>query len=235
MEPGRIVRRGDAENTATRGLVELVISASPRSRVSVSLVDETHMPPGGRQVGRLIVLSGPSGSGKSTVIARALAAGGLKARLAVSATTRPPRPGEHDGVHYHFWSHEQFDQGVRAGRFLEWADVHGNRYGTLRDEVEPFLRQGVCVVLEIDVQGARQVKQRHPECLMVFLSASSLAEYERRLRRRGTEQEPALARRLAAVQRELEAAGEYDVQLINDDLDHAVEQFRQLLQRCGGE
>ncbi len=190
--------------------------------------------PGKARQGRLIVLSGPSGSGKSTVIARALAAG-AKARLAVSATTRRPRPGEQDGVDYHFWSPERFEQGVRAGEFLEWAEVFGNRYGTLRSEVESYLRQGTCVVLEIDVQGARQVRQRHPECLTVFVRSNSLAEYERRLRRRGTEDESSLARRLEAIESELAAGGEYDEQIINDDLNHAVKQFRDLVERCGGE
>jgi guanylate kinase len=184
--------------------------------------------------GRLVVLSGPSGSGKSTVVARALSAGDVRARVAVSATTRPPRPGEHDGVDYHFWTPRQFEQGVREGRFLEWAEVHGNRYGTLKSEVEPFVRQGLCVILEIDVQGARQIRRQYPDCLMVFLRTSSLAEYERRLRQRGTEDEPAIRRRLAAVEAELAAADEYDVYVINDDLESAVTQLRELLKSCGG-
>lgn len=187
-----------------------------------------------RPLGRLIVLSGPSGSGKSTVIARALSAVATPVRLAVSATTRPSRPGEIDGVHYHFWPRQRFEQAVRDGEFLEWADVFGNLYGTLKSEVQPFRERGQDVVLEIDVQGARQIHARVPDCLMVFLRSSSLAEYERRLRGRGTEDEASLKRRLAAVERELAAAGEYDVQIINDDLETAVARFRALLQPSGG-
>lgn len=183
---------------------------------------------------KLIVLSGPSGSGKSTVVAHALAAGDLPARSSVSATTRPPRPGEVDGVHYHFWSPQRFAEGVRGGEFLEWAEVHGQRYGTLRREIEAGAEQDQCVILEIDVQGARQVRRQYPDCLMVFLRTSSLEEYERRLRRRRTEDEAALQQRLAGAKKELACAGEYDVEIVNDHLEQAVQQFRDLLRRCGG-
>lgn len=183
-----------------------------------------------RQSGRVIVLSGPSGSGKSTVVARTLGSGNLPVRLSVSATTRQPRPGEVDGAHYHFWSAEQFDRAVQNGEFLEWADVHGHRYGTLRTEVEPYLRQGTDVLLEIDVQGARQIIRHYPDALLVFLRTSSLDEYERRLRGRGTEDEATIQRRLAAARRELDAIDEYNVQLINDNLDEAVREFRKILQ-----
>lgn len=183
---------------------------------------------------KLIVLSGPSGSGKSTVIARALAPGGLPVHLAVSATTRPPRPGEIDGVHYHFWTPERFEQAIRNGELLEWAEVHGYRYGTLRNEVEAGLQQGRCVLLEIDVQGARQIRRQYPNSLTVFLRTSSLEEYERRLRQRHTEEEAAIQRRLAVAQQELACAQEYDVELINDQLDEAVRAFREILARCCG-
>ena|SRR5438445_4848021 len=175
--------------------------------------------------GPLIIVSGPSGSGKSTVIARLLedmAEAALPLHLSVSATTRRPRPGEKAGVHYHFWAEEQFDRAVAAGEFLEWATVHGARYGTLRSEVESYREQGSGVLLEIDVQGAAQIRARYPDSVSIFLRASSLAAYEQRLRRRGTESEEAIRRRVAAAQRELENSGKYDHEVINDDLDKAV-------------
>src|SRR5262245_32854062 len=111
----------------------------------------------------LIILSGPSGSGKSTVICGLLAPGDLRLRLSVSVTTRPPRPGERDGVHYYFWTRERFEAERAAGGFLEWAEVHGNCYGTLRREVEPYREQGWGVILDIDVQGAAQVRVQCPD------------------------------------------------------------------------
>src|SRR5207245_8140581 len=139
--------------------------------------------------GPLIIVSGPSGSGKSTAIARLLddmAKAALALHLSVSATTRPPRPGEQDGVHYHFWTKERFDRAVAAGEFLEWANVHGAQYGTLRSEVDAPREQGIGVILDIDVQGAAQIRQCCPEHVSVFLRSSSLAAYEERLRKRGT-------------------------------------------------
>lgn len=184
--------------------------------------------------GKLIVLSGPSGSGKSTVVRRLLAAGDVPLRLSVSATTRPPRPGETDGKQYHFWTRPQFDHAIARGAFLEWADVYGQRYGTLKDEVDPFLVQGINVLLEIDVQGAQQVKRLRPDCVMVFLRTSSLAEYAKRLRQRQTEDEASLARRIQAAEAELAHAALYDYQVINDDLDAAVQALRTIVLGCGG-
>jgi guanylate kinase len=184
--------------------------------------------------GKLIVLSGPSGSGKSTLVARVLGMPDLNLRLSVSATTRGPRPGEQDGVHYHFWTRERFEQEVAAGRFLEWANVYGQWYGTLQSEVDPYLARGVSVLLEIDVQGARQVRRQRPHCVMVFVRTTTLEEYERRLRRRHSETEATLRRRLAAAQQELAAAPEYDYEIVNDNLDDAVQAFRRILLTCGG-
>jgi guanylate kinase len=176
----------------------------------------------------LIIVSGPSGSGKSTVIARLLErinAGGVRLRLSVSATTRPPRPGEKDGTHYHFWTPERFEKELASGAFLEHAQVHGCYYGTLRSEVEPFRQQGLGVILDIDVQGAAQVRRQCPDQVSVFLRTSSWEAYEQRLRKRGTESEQAIERRLAAGRRELEHAAEYDYQVVNDDLNTAVEEL----------
>lgn len=179
----------------------------------------------------LIILSGPSGCGKTTVIERLLARKELPLRLSVSATTRKRRPREQDGVAYHFWSRQQFEDELRAGSFLEHAEVHqtGNYYGTLRREVEPYLKQGVGVILDIDVQGFTQVREHYPDLVSIFLKAPSLAILEERLRKRGTEDEAAIQRRLANARKELERAGEYQQQLVNDDLDQTVEQLLQIL------
>jgi len=179
--------------------------------------------------GPLIILSGPSSSGKSTVTARLLARGDLPLRQSVSVTTRPPRPGERDGVHYRFWTRERFEQEVQSGGFLEHALVHAHYYGTPRSEVEPYRERGIGVVLVIDVQGADQVRARCPGAIAVFLRTSCWAEYERRLRARGTEDEATIARRLAAARAELARAGDYQVEVINDDLDTAVEQLHAIV------
>jgi guanylate kinase len=179
----------------------------------------------------LIVLSGPSGSGKSTVIARLLASGDLPLRLSVSVTTRPPRERERQGVEYYFWQRERFEAERDAGGFLEWAQVFGNYYGTLRREVEPYRRQGIGVILDIDVQGAAHVRAVCPDAVTIFLKPPAMEVLEARLRRRGTESEEAIQRRLAGARGELAHADEYDYQVINDDLDRAVAELRAILQR----
>jgi guanylate kinase len=178
--------------------------------------------------GPLIIVSGPSGSGKSTVIRRLLEGGGLPLRKSVSATTRPPRPGERDGVEYHFWTRDRFLEGLRAGEFLEHAEVHGNLYGTLRSEVDPCRAAGTGVLLDIDVQGAEQLRRLYPDAVTVFLRTSRFEEYERRLRLRHTEGEEAIARRLRTARAELARAGEYRHEVLNDDLDDAVARLRGL-------
>ncbi len=179
--------------------------------------------------GPLVILSGPSGSGKSTVLEQVLETTSWPLRLSVSATTRPPRPGEKDGVHYYFWTPEQFERAVQAGAFLEWAQVHGQRYGTLLREVEPFRQKGIGAILDIDVQGARSVRQQIPEAVLVFMRTSAFETYERRLRRRGTEDETRIQQRLTTARQELASAGDYDFQVINDDLTVAVEKFHAIL------
>lgn len=180
--------------------------------------------------GRLIVLSGPSGSGKTTLIRESLANGDLPLRLAISATTRLPRPKEVDGKHYHFWTSERFLDAIHADKFLEHAKVYGHHYGTLREEVDPFLKQGVNVLLEIDVQGGLQVKEQMPECVTVFLRASTPQEYERRLRQRNTDSQASLEKRLESALHEIDIGARlYQHQIINDDLDQAVQDFRTLV------
>ena len=149
--------------------------------------------------------------------------------LSVSATTRAPRPGEQDGVAYHYWTHERFQEEIAAGAFLEWAEVHGQYYGTLKREVFPYQGQGRLVLLDIDVQGARQVRWQCADVVAIFLRTSSLATYEERLRKRGTETEAAIERRLTAARGELAHADEYDYQVVNDDLETAVAQMGAIL------
>jgi guanylate kinase len=181
--------------------------------------------------GPLIILSGPAGSGKTTLVRRVLAEGGLPLRVAVSATTRPRRQGEIDGVSYHFWARPRFLAEVEAGAFLEWCEVHGQYYGTLRSEVDPYRDRGTGVLLVIDVQGAAKVRRECPDAVSVFVTTSSPGELERRLRNRGTESEAAIALRLANARAELARIGEYQYVLKNDDLERAVTELRDLLAR----
>jgi guanylate kinase len=181
--------------------------------------------------GLLIILSGPSASGKSSVIRGLLADPPGPLRLSVSATTRAPRTGEQDGVDYHFWTRERFEDQLTAGAFLEHALVHGNYYGTLRSEVGDYVGDGWGVILDIDVQGAEQVRQKCPDHVSVFLRAPSLEAYERRLRGRGTEDEAAIRRRLAAARAELDHAPGYQYQIVNDDLTTATTEFRAIVAR----
>lgn len=167
---------------------------------------------------RLTVLSGPSGVGKSTVVAR-LCADHPEVWLSVSATTRPPRDGERDGADYFFVSPQRFADMVDGGELLEWAEFAGNRYGTPRAPVEERLAAGVPVLLEIELEGARQVRAAMPGALLVFLAPPSHDELVRRLVGRGTEPADVVARRLARAEVELAAQAEFDVVLVNDDVE----------------
>lgn len=177
----------------------------------------------------LLVLSSPSGGGKSTV-ARKLLQGRDDIAFSVSATTRPMRPGETDGKDYYFLSDEEFDRRVAAGGFLEWASYGGRRYGTLVEEVERIFGDGSNAVLDIEMEGARQVREKFPDAVTVFLLPPSGAELAARLRGRDTEDEEQVARRLSRAQEELRAAGEYDYVVVNDDLVVAVEQVAAIVE-----
>lgn len=182
----------------------------------------------------MIVLSGPSGAGKTTLY-QAVLARHPEIRFSVSCTTRAPRPGEADGVHYHFVSEEEFEARAAAGAFLEHAVVHGRRYGTLRAEVEGPVAAGADVLLDIDVQGARQVRDATrgtrlgAGALFVFCAPPSLAELRRRLEERGTEGPDAVARRLERARVELAAWREYDWLVVNDRLAEAVAQLEAIV------
>jgi guanylate kinase len=191
----------------------------------------------GELKGQLVVVSGPSGSGKSTVIRRALADPSMKdVELSVSATTRPQRPGERDGIHYYFLSRDEFDRSVSAGDFLEWAEYNDQRYGTPTKRVFDALTAGKSVLLEIEVNGALQVRKLAPSAFFVFIRTPSFRILEQRLLLRGTESESSLHRRLIRAREELAQAYWYDVQVINDDLDRSVEAFLGVLHSngCGG-
>ena len=178
--------------------------------------------------GVLFVFSGPSGVGKGTLKARLLSEFAGQIVDSVSATTRAPREGEQDGREYFFITRQEFMRRVENNEFLEHAEYSGNCYGTPRQNVERLLAAGTDVVLEIDVQGARQVRSRMPGCVSIFVLPPSFEELEHRLRERHTETEEKELARLDAARREIPCAGEYDYQIVNNDLDAAYAQLRGL-------
>ena len=187
----------------------------------------------GQLPGQLVVVSGPSGSGKSTIIRRALAHPGINVRLSVSATTREPRPGEVDAVNYHFMSRDAFEAARKRDEFLEWAEYNNQLYGTPARPVYDALASGKSIVLEIEVQGALQIRDTAPSSFFVFIKTPTFRVLEHRLRLRGTENESSILRRLRKARAELSEALWYDVQLINDDLDRCVEEFLVALKSNG--
>ncbi len=172
------------------------------------------------QRGRLIVVSGPSGAGKSTLIRQALDAIPELA-YSVSATTRKPREGEVNGRDYIFLTREEFEKWIEDGRFLEWAEYSGNLYGTPEYRVEEFLRSGLSVILEIELQGARKVRDKRPDAVMVFVRAPSLEETRKRLMGRATEDSAAMERRMTNALTEVAAREEFDHEIVNGDRDTA--------------
>ena len=186
---------------------------------------------GGGKNSRIVVLSGPSGSGKSTIVNRLVERAPVRLLKAISATTRAPRAGEIEGKDYYFLAQAEFERRRLAGEFLEYAEVFasGYWYGTLKAELDRAAGQGAWALLEIDVQGAHSIVGRYPDAVTIFLSASSPQEYEDRLRRRGTESEATIRRRMEIARDELAAAAFYRYQVINDDLESAVREIAHIL------
>jgi guanylate kinase len=180
------------------------------------------------QPGILIVLSGPSGTGKGT-ICQALLQANANLNYSISATTRPPRPGETNGVDYWFKNPVEFQQMIDGNQLLEWAEVYGNRYGTPRPYVMKLLKEGKDVVLEIDTQGALKVKKQFPEGVFIFILPPSLDELAARIQKRGTETAESVERRLGSAVQEMTCATEYHYLVINDQVPEAVRRIQSIL------
>lgn len=182
---------------------------------------------------QLVIISGPSGAGKSTVVRELLTCDAVPLRLSVSATTRPPRQGEVDGVHYHFLTHAEFADRKQRGEFLECKEVfgRGDWYGTLKSEVEAGLAAGDWVVLEIDVEGALAVLDERPDAVTIFIDPGTREELERRLRSRNTDSEAAIQRRLEVADRELALANRYTHHVVNHTVAQAVQDICAILRQ----
>ena len=180
---------------------------------------------------KIVVISGPSGVGKTTLVHRLMETSPVVLVKSISATTRPPRPQEVEGVDYYFITRSDFERRRDNEEFLEWAEVHrsGFLYGTLWSEVDRARDADGWSLLEIDVEGMRTVRERYPEAITIFLSAGSIEEFERRLRARGTEAEDVIQRRLETAALELACAAEYEHHVLNDDLDRAAGEIGTIL------
>lgn len=184
---------------------------------------------------KLVVLAGPAGVGKGSLV-RSIISSNSDFMLSVSATTRNPRPGEIDGVHYHFVSQQEFLEAIENQELLEWAQVHNeNYYGTLKSELVRAAQDGKHLLLEIDLQGARQIRESHPEAISIFIAPPSWEELESRLRNRGTETESEIQTRLTTARRELEAANEFDFQLVNDDLEFCAQEIVRIVKEAAND
>lgn len=177
---------------------------------------------------KLFVISGSSGVGKGTVLKKFLEKN-PHFMLSISCTTRLPRPGEVDGINYFFLTKDEFQNCIENDKFLEWAEFAGNFYGTKQKYIKQCLEEGKDIILEIDTQGALQVKKRMPESVLIFIAPPSFEELENRLRGRHTEDETTIQKRLDAVKIELERAKNFDYQVINDDVNRAVSELEKVI------
>ncbi|ACK71821.1 Guanylate kinase [Gloeothece citriformis PCC 7424] len=181
-----------------------------------------------KNLGRLIVITGPSGVGKGTLV-RLLLTRHPEWYLSVSATTRDPRRGEIDGKDYYFLTKTQFESMIEGGDFLEWAEYAGNYYGTPRTQVEEHLNQGHSVVLEIEVLGARQIKETFPDALRIFILPPSMTELENRLRKRAKDSQAVIELRLKRAEEEIATSQEFDWQIVNEHLETALEDIESII------
>lgn len=180
---------------------------------------------------KLFVISGCSGVGKGTIINEFMAKNGKDFVLSVSCTTRKPRQGEVDGVNYFFLTTEEFEKNIEENKFLEHANFAGNYYGTKKKYLKEKFEQGYNIILEIETQGALQVKEKMPEAVLIFIAPPSIEELEKRLRGRHTEDETTIQKRLAQVKIELERSKKYDYTVINDSVQRAVEEIESITQK----
>lgn len=179
---------------------------------------------------KLIIVAAPSGTGKSTLCSRLIHEFSEKIKLSISTTSRLPRGSEKDGIEYYFLTEDQFKSKIANGEFAEWANVHGNYYGTLKSTIDNFFNQGQSVLLDIDVQGAASLREAYPgQCVSVFLEPPSMEALEKRLRDRGTESEESIVKRLKNSKEEMDRKHEFDVVLVNDDLEQAYKKFKKVV------
>lgn len=188
-------------------------------------------PPGGASPGEglLVAVSSPSGGGKTTIVKAVKERMGLD--YSVSTTTRPPRSGEKDGVHYNFVSKNDFLRYIKENRFAEWAEVHGNLYGTDRKYIGEKIKKGRTVLLDIDVQGALNIKKDFPGAVLIFITPPSMEVLEQRLRARGADSEESVKLRLAAAEEEMRKSGFYDYTLVNEDLEKTIEETQSIIRK----
>lgn len=180
--------------------------------------------------GKIIIVSAPSGTGKSTIIGRLMQNEELKLKFSVSATNRPPRPEEKDGVNYYFLTTEEFQKAVVEGKFAEYEEVYSGRYyGTLKSEIETVLKQGYNLIMDIDVKGGLNVKRQYPEALSVFIKPPSIEILRERLIKRGTDDMDTINQRVAKADFELSYASKYDKCIVNNNLDDAVVEITRLI------
>ena len=181
------------------------------------------------ETGQLVVITGPSGVGKGTLLKQLLQRYSERLAFSVSATTRSPRSGEQHGREYFFWNREEFEQKCESGEFLEWAEYAGNLYGTPRQPIDQAIALGKTVILEIELAGARQVAQSCPTAKRIFIAPPSMDILEKRLRDRSTDSDEQITKRLHHAQLEIAATDEFDLTIVNDDLDIALQQLEKAM------